>query len=123
MKSRHKKAGKRLYITARDMRADIPPPAVARRLTVQPKVTEAKRLLSKTPAPGRRNSAGAKAAAALGAFLDEWEKEHGPFTSVELARAGKELTAMLEDRADTELRRTVRAPDHGQSRANRGQHR
>jgi excisionase family DNA binding protein len=29
--------------------------------------------------------------AALGVFLDDWEKEHGPITSVELDRAGKEL--------------------------------
>jgi hypothetical protein len=29
--------------------------------------------------------------AALGAFLDDWEKQHGPITSVELDRAGKEL--------------------------------
>ena len=29
--------------------------------------------------------------AALGVFLDHWEKEHGPITSVELDRASKEL--------------------------------
>jgi hypothetical protein len=29
--------------------------------------------------------------AALGLFLDDWEKQHGPITSVELNRAGKEL--------------------------------
>jgi len=34
MKSRHKIAGKRVYITARDVLADMPPPAIARRLKV-----------------------------------------------------------------------------------------
>jgi excisionase family DNA binding protein len=29
--------------------------------------------------------------AALGVFLDDWEKDHGPITSVELDKAGKEL--------------------------------
>jgi hypothetical protein len=29
--------------------------------------------------------------AALGVFLDDWEKQHGPITSVELDRADKEL--------------------------------
>ena len=39
----------------------------------------------------RRKSARAEASAALGVFLDHWEKEHGPITSVELDRASKEL--------------------------------
>ena len=30
--------------------------------------------------------------AALGVFLDDWEKDHGLITSVELGRAGKELS-------------------------------
>jgi excisionase family DNA binding protein len=33
--------------------------------------------------------------AALGVFLDDWEKEHGSITSVELDRAGKELSEPL----------------------------
>jgi hypothetical protein len=33
--------------------------------------------------------------AALGVFLDDWEKEHGPITSVELDRAGKDLESVL----------------------------
>jgi len=39
MKSRRKKVGKRLYNTARDVLSDIPPPAIARRLKVKPKVS------------------------------------------------------------------------------------
>jgi hypothetical protein len=35
---------------------------------------------------------------ALGAFLDEWEKKHGPFTAVELQRATKELSARSSQR-------------------------
>jgi hypothetical protein len=34
--------------------------------------------------------AGARAET-LGAFLDDWEKEHGPPTSEEMPRAGKDL--------------------------------
>ncbi len=91
MKSRHKKAGKRLYITARDVLADIPPPAPARRLTVKPKASGAKRLQAKRPTSARHKSPIAEASAALGAFLDDWEKEHGRITSAELDRAAKEL--------------------------------
>jgi len=91
MESRHKKAGKRLYITARDVLAAIPPPAIARRLKVKAKVSDAKRLRAKAPASGPRKLVGAEAFAALGVFLDDWEKEQGPITSAELARAGKEL--------------------------------
>ena len=54
--------------------------------------------------------AGAEFSVALGAFLDDWEKEHGPLTAVELARAGKELAA-LEELADTELLKTAGAPN------------
>jgi hypothetical protein len=97
MKSRSKKGSKRRYITARDVLADIPPPAIARRLKVEPNVSDAKRLRTKAAASPRRKSARAEASAALGVFLDHWEKEHGPFTSVELARASKEL------RTDEEL--------------------
>ena len=74
MKSRSKKGSKHRYITARDVLADIPSPPIARRLTVKPLSTEASE---------RR--------AALGVFLDDWENDHGPITSVELDRAGKEL--------------------------------
>ena len=91
MKSRHKKAGKHGYFTARDVLADIPPPAIARRLKVKPNVSDAKRLRTKAAASPRRKSARAEASAALGLFLDDWEKDHGPITSVELDRAGKEL--------------------------------
>jgi excisionase family DNA binding protein len=176
MKSRSKKGSKRRYITARDVLADIPSPAIARRLTVKPLSTlsGAKRLRAKAPASVRRKSAGVKAdepflsleeaaqllhvsrthinklidtgklgeiqtegphrriaksavltykaeskirqaagmatmfdatqrlglydaeaselRAALGVFLDDWEIEHGSITSVELHRAGKELS-------------------------------
>jgi excisionase family DNA binding protein len=173
MKSRHKKVGKRLYLTARDVLADIPPPAIARRLKVRPKVSDAKRVRAEAPASVRPKSAGVRSdepflsleeaaqllhvsrtginklidagtlanirnegphrrversavltykaeskarqaagmatmvdatqrlglydaevserRAALGAFLDDWEAEHSPITSVELERAGKEL--------------------------------
>ena len=175
MKSRSKKGSKHRYITARDVLADIPLPAVARRLTVKPLSTlsGAKRLRAEGLASVRRKSAGVRAdepflsleeaaqllrvsrthinmlvdtgrlgnvqtegphrriekaavltykaeskvrqaasmaalvdatqrlgrydteaserQAALGVFLDDWEKEHGPITSVELARAGKVL--------------------------------
>jgi hypothetical protein len=91
MNPRHKKAGKRRYITARDVLADIPPPAIARRLKVKSNVSDAKRLRTKAVASPRRRSARAEASAALGVFLDDWEKEHGPITSVELDRASKEL--------------------------------
>lgn len=83
MKSRHKKAGKRRYITARDVLADIPPPAIAQRLKVKPNVSDAKRLRTKAAASPRRKSARAEASAALGVFLDHWEKEHGPITSAD----------------------------------------
>jgi excisionase family DNA binding protein len=165
MKSRSKKGSKRRYITARDVLADIPSPAIARRLTVKPlsMLSGAKRLRAKAPASVQRKSAGVKAdepflspeeaaqllhvsrthinklivtgklgeiqtegprrriakpavltfkaesktrqaagmatmfdatqrRAALGVFLDDWEKEHGSITSVELDRAGKELS-------------------------------
>jgi hypothetical protein len=52
MKSRHKKVGKHLYRTAQDVLADIPPPAIARRLKVKPKVSDAKRLPTKAPVSG-----------------------------------------------------------------------
>jgi hypothetical protein len=53
------------------------------------------RLRAMAPAAARRKSARAQSAerrAALGAFLKEWEKEHGPFTADELNRASKELS-------------------------------
>src|SRR5258708_13992208 len=63
MKSRSKKGSKRRYITARDVLADIPSPAIARRLTVKPLSTlsGAKRLWAKAPASVQRKSAGVKA--------------------------------------------------------------
>jgi hypothetical protein len=91
MKSREKKAGKRRYITARDVLADIPPPAIARRPKVKSNVADAKRSRTKAAVSPRRKSARAEASAALSVFLDHWEKEHGPITSVELNRASKEL--------------------------------
>jgi hypothetical protein len=91
MKSRSKKGSKRRYIGARDVLADIPSPAIAQRLKVEPNVSDAKRLRIKAAASPRRKSARAEASAALGVFLDHWEKEHGPITSVELDRASKEL--------------------------------
>jgi excisionase family DNA binding protein len=176
MKSRSRKGSKRRYIGARDVHADIPSSAIARRLTVKPlsALSGAKRSRAKAPAPVRRKSAGVKAdepflsleeaaqllhvsrthinklidigklgeiqtegphrriaksavvtykaeskarqaagmatmvdatqrlglydaeaserRAALGVFLDDWEKEHGSITSVELDRARKELS-------------------------------
>ena len=68
MKSRSKKGSKRRYITARDVLADIPPPAIARRLTIKPNVSEAKRLRTKAAASPRRKSVRADASAALGVF-------------------------------------------------------
>jgi hypothetical protein len=55
----------------------------------------------KSPPKGRRRATETvklrehanKRRAALCAFLDEWEKKHGPFTAVELQRAKKELSA------------------------------
>ena len=63
MKSRSKKGSKRRYITARDVLADIPSPAIARGLTVKPLSTlsGAKRLWAKAPAAVQRKSAGVKA--------------------------------------------------------------
>ena len=90
MKSRHKKTGKRRY-TARDVLANIPPPAIARKLKVKPNVSDAKRLRTKAAVSPRRKSARTEASAALGVFLDHWEKKHGPITSLELDRASKEL--------------------------------
>jgi hypothetical protein len=66
VKSRPKKTGKHRYITARDVLADLPPAAVARRLTVKQKVSDAKRLRTKAPASGRRKIAGAAACAVTG---------------------------------------------------------
>jgi hypothetical protein len=45
---------------------------------------------TEAPASGRSAEASERRAA-LGVFLDDWEKDHGPITSVELDRAGKEL--------------------------------
>src|SRR5260370_4654515 len=63
MKSRSKKGSKHRYVTARDVLADIPSPAIARRLTVKPLSTlsGAKRLRVEAPASVRRKSAGARA--------------------------------------------------------------
>jgi hypothetical protein len=91
MKSRSKKGSKRRYVAARDVLAGIPPPVIDRRLKVKPNVSDAKRLRTKAAASPRRKSARAEASAALGVFLDYWEKEHGPIISVELDKASKEL--------------------------------
>jgi hypothetical protein len=63
MKSRSKKGSKRRYIAARDVLADIPSPAIARKLTVKPlsALSGVKRLRAKAPASVRRKSAGVKA--------------------------------------------------------------
>jgi hypothetical protein len=63
MKYRSKKSGKHWYITARDVLADIPSPATARRRTVKPLSTlsGAKRLRAGAPSSVRRKSAGVRA--------------------------------------------------------------
>lgn len=48
-------------------------------------------LFDATQRPGHSDTEASQRQAALGVFLDDWEKEHGPITSVELARAGKEM--------------------------------
>jgi hypothetical protein len=105
MKSRSKKGSNRRYITARNVLADIPPPTIARGLKVKPNVSDAKRLRTKAAGSPRRKSARAEASAALGVFLDHWEKDHGPITSVELARARKELRTDEERCALADSRR------------------
>jgi hypothetical protein len=105
MKFRNKKGSKRRYVTARDVLADIPPPAIAKRLKVKPKMSDAKRLRTKAAASPQRKSVRAEATAALGVFLDHWEKQHGPITSVELARASKELRTDEERCALADRRR------------------
>jgi hypothetical protein len=79
--------------------------AIARRLKVKPKISDAKRLRTKAAASPLRKSARAEASAALGVFLDHWQKEHGPITSGELARASKELRANEDRRALADRRR------------------
>lgn len=49
------------------------------------------RLLDATQRPGHSDTEASQRQVALGVFLDDLEKEHGPITSVELARAGKEM--------------------------------
>ena len=105
MKSRSKKGNKRRCITARDVLADIPPPAIARRLKVKPNVSDTMPLRTKAAASPRRKSARAEASAALGVFLDHWEKEHGPITSLELDGASKELRTDEERCAFADSRR------------------
>jgi hypothetical protein len=87
MKSRSKQGSKRRYFTARDVLADILPPAIARKLKVNPRLSNAKprTVVAQVAAAKRRSDA-------LGSFLDNWEAKHGDITLEELARAASDLT-------------------------------
>jgi hypothetical protein len=88
MKSRSKQGSKRRFITARDVLADIPPLAIARKLKVNPRLSNAKprTVVAQVAAAKRRSDA-------LGSFLDDREAKHGDITPEELARAASDLTA------------------------------
>ena len=62
--------------------------------SVGPRMSARSNWTARTGRPGA-----ADRAEALGQFLDEWEREHGPFTAAELEHAERELGLRMADPA------------------------